>query len=91
MLDAYNEVRAALGWVRRKHKDADEIAPSMSQVRASAAKRGEGDNEPAPEPAKPVEPVGPVTPRSLTGAEGEVEPLPDAPFEHGKRGAPVKS
>jgi hypothetical protein len=92
MLDAYNEVRAALGWVRRKQKDADEIAPSMSQVRASAAKRDDAANPPAPiGPVDPIEPVGPVTPRALTNNDDENAPLPDSPFEHGKRGAAVKS
>lgn len=86
MLDAYNDVRAALGWVRRKQRDADEIAPSMSQVRASASKRNEPDDEPA-KPVEPAPPVEPMKPRVLRAdeGEGEIEPLPDAPFEqHGK-------
>ncbi|MFO0558589.1 MAG: hypothetical protein U0269_11275 [Polyangiales bacterium] len=81
MLDAYNEVRAALGWVRRKQRDVDQIAPSMAHVRVNSAKRNGNDNDNDNPPVKPIEPAVPVTPRALMSVDAEVEPLPDSPFE----------
>jgi hypothetical protein len=52
-LEAYNEVRAAIAYVRRKQDDVDSIMPSLYAGRGNGKKKpaaDEGQNPPAPAP-----------------------------------------
>ena len=58
LAEAYDEVRAAIVYVRRKHGDADQIAPSIYAGRGGS-KRKEGDEEEvAPTPGASTTPSG---------------------------------
>jgi hypothetical protein len=53
-LEAYNEVRAAIAYVRRKQDDVDYIMPSLYAGRGNGKKKAaadEGQNPPVPAPA----------------------------------------
>jgi hypothetical protein len=91
MVEAWDEIRAAVTYVRRATKDEDSIAPALAQTR-SAAQESDADgsdddgddhnpdNNPDArvEPAKPAEPAKPLGPANPVE---DVEPLPDAPFK----------
>jgi hypothetical protein len=56
----YDEVRAAVLYVRRKHEDGDEIAPSLYANRTAGTKRP--PEEETPDPTTGVVPVAPPAP-----------------------------
>jgi hypothetical protein len=55
-LEAYDEVRAAIAYVRRKEGDVDEIMPSLYAGRNGGMKKTAVD-----EATKPVSPTAPAT------------------------------
>jgi hypothetical protein len=70
VVGTYDDLRAAMGFLRRKHGDRDKLVPSLYVAGARPNKR----DDKQPEPAKPVTPVAPVTPAK----PGEPS---DRPFE----------
>jgi hypothetical protein len=82
MVEAWDEIRAAVAYVRRAAKDEDSIAPALAQTRSAAqdtdADAGDDEADERIEPAKPAEPAKPLDPAK---PDDDVEPLPDAPFK----------
>ena len=92
-LEAYDEVRAAIAYVRRKEGDADEIMPSLYAGRSGGMKKKPAVDE----PTTPVVPATPTagnhdaqgasaapTPAAHATAEDPVAPsmLTNGPFMH---------
>ncbi len=68
--EAHRELSAGLAFLRRRHGDASEIAPTIYVPASRPKKADEGDAEPQPEPAdkgsKPGEPSAPSKPKAPT-------------------------
>ncbi|MBL8678568.1 MAG: hypothetical protein JNK05_05360 [Myxococcales bacterium] len=80
VVSGYDELRAALAFLRRKHGDADKLAPTLYVVGARSNKR---DDDSAKNPANPSSPTGPVTPVTPVPHSGTAAPTDpsDRPFE----------
>ena len=82
-INAYDEVRAAITYIRRKQGDAESIAPSLYAGRTVSKKKpadDNNDNPPAPTPAvNPIHPVAPVVNTPVTNANAPAaQPNPAA-------------
>jgi hypothetical protein len=91
-MNAYQEVRWAIEYVRRHERDATEFAPVLSNNRGSSNGGDSKKDEPLPEDKraeekKASEPSGGAKPveSAKKDAQGDKPlPLPDAPFKRGE-------
>jgi len=83
-INAYNEVRAVIGFLRRKQGDLDTIAPSLFNGRAVAKKKPADNNVgnlPVPVPVPPIT-NQPNTPGTNPTSAAKVDVSESAPFMH---------
>lgn len=84
-INAYDEVRSAIGFLRRKQGDVDAIAPSLFVGRVSSKKKP-GDNTDTPATPNPVPPTTnqPNTPTTNPTQPAKVaETSESGPYMHG--------
>jgi hypothetical protein len=65
-MNSYDEICAAVGFVRRKQGDADTIAPSLYVGRSSKKKPAETTEAKPPTPATPTTTATPTQPSTAT-------------------------
>ena len=83
-INAYNEVRAVIGFLRRKQGDLDTIAPSLFNGRAVAKKKPADNNVgnlPVPVPVPPIT-NQPNTPGTNPTPAAKVDVSESGPFMH---------
>ncbi len=83
-INAYNEVRAVIGFLRRKQGDVDSIAPSLFMGRVSTKKKSTDDTGDKPQTPVPVPPTTnqPVTPTANPTPAAKVNVSESGPFMH---------
>jgi hypothetical protein len=83
-INAYNEVRAVIGFLRRKQGDVDTIAPSLFIGRAVAKKKPADNGADKPQTPVPVPPTTnqPNTPGTNPTPAAKVETSESGPYMH---------
>ena len=68
LMDTYDEIRAGITYIRRKHRDADEIAPSafITRPNSNAKRPSEDDEAPASTGVHAVVDAGSASPATST-------------------------
>lgn len=84
-ITAYDDVRAVIGFLRRKKGDVDTIAPSLYAGRAVTKKKPADGNQDNPQPPAPAAPNAnqPATPGANVAPVAKTDVSESGPYMHG--------